>query len=66
MYVFTGGEFEYYTLSNRILQSKEMIDCTNDVDLQLKMISNEGKTHVWYSWSTGSYLRIIVDNYTKW
>lgn len=43
-----------------------MIDCTNDVDLQLKMISNEGKIHVWYSWSTGSYLGVIVDLYTKW
>ena len=43
-----------------------MIDWANDVDLQLKMISNEGKIHIWYSWSTGSYLRIIVDHYTKW
>lgn len=62
---FTRGGLEYHTLSNRSLQSKEMIDCTNDVDLQLKMISNEGNIHVWYSWSTGSYLGIIVDLYTK-
>lgn len=46
-------------------QNKERIDCINDVGLQIKKISNGGKVYIWYSCSTGSYLRINVDFYIK-
>lgn len=53
-------------------QNKERIDCTNDVgphikkisnegEVWIKKITNEGKMYIWYSWSSGSYLRNNVD-----